>query len=50
MNDSYTSSSVRLVTIPLCPDLLTIRHLGQADTLRGRLVRAFFRVLAVFGP
>jgi hypothetical protein len=31
----------------LCPDLLTIDRIGAADGWRGRLVRAFFRVLKV---
>lgn len=25
----------------VCPDLFGLRHLGAADTLRGRFVRAF---------
>jgi hypothetical protein len=29
----------------LCPDLLSIRDLGEADGWRGRVVRAFFRTL-----
>jgi hypothetical protein len=29
----------------LCPDLLTIHQIGAADNLRGRVVRAFFRVM-----
>lgn len=30
----------------LCPDLLSIEDLGEADGWRGGLVRAFFRVLS----
>lgn len=37
-----TASSVRIVTIPMCPDLLRYDQLGEADNLRGRVVRAFF--------
>jgi hypothetical protein len=29
----------------LCPDLLRLENLGAADHWRGRIVRAFFRVL-----
>ena len=29
----------------ICPDLLTIEQIGAADNLRGRVVRAFFRVM-----
>lgn len=31
----------------LCPDLLSLRNLGAADTWRGHLVRGFFRLLRV---
>lgn len=30
----------------LCPDLLSIEQIGEADGWRGRIVRGFFRVLA----
>lgn len=29
----------------ICPDLLRFEQLGEADRLRGRVVRAFFRVM-----
>ena len=29
----------------LCPDLLRYEQIGEADNLRGRVVRAFFWVL-----
>ena len=29
----------------LCPDLLSIRNIGAADSWRGHLVRGFFRLL-----
>jgi hypothetical protein len=31
----------------LCPDLLRLETIGEADAWRGKLVRAFFRVLKV---
>ena len=30
---------------PICPDLLRLEHLGEADNARGRFVRALFWVL-----
>ena len=44
-----TSPSVRMAGIPLCPDLLSIADIGEADGWRGRVVRGFFRVLEWFG-
>lgn len=32
-------------TTYICPDMLSIRHLGGADGWRGHLVRLVFRVL-----
>lgn len=29
----------------LCPDLLSIRNIGEADGWRGHVVRGFFRLL-----
>lgn len=34
----------------ICPDRLRGEMLGEADNLRGRVVRAFFRVLDRFMP
>lgn len=34
----------------LCPDLLDINLIGPADYPRGRVVRAFFRVMDVMWP
>jgi len=34
----------------ICPDLLCLEQLGEADNLRGRLVRAFFRLLDCWLP
>ena len=31
----------------LCPDLLNLRDIGEADGWRGHVVRAFFHVLRV---
>jgi hypothetical protein len=45
MGWNSTGSSGRLVGIPLCPDLLRHDMLGEADTWRGRLIRAFFWML-----
>ena len=36
------SNVVKLITVPICPDLLEHRYLGEADNARGRVVRAFF--------
>ncbi len=33
------------VTGAICPDLLRLSDLGEADNWRGHLVRGFFRVL-----
>jgi hypothetical protein len=30
---------------PICPDLLRLEQIGAADNFRGRVVRAFFRLL-----
>jgi hypothetical protein len=40
-----TASTVQLVGIPLCPDLLRYDQLGGADNWRGRVVRGFFWLL-----
>lgn len=39
------SNPIQMVGIPLCPDLLRYEQLGEADNLRGRVVRAFFWLL-----
>lgn len=43
-----TGTIVRMVTIPMCPDLLRYDQLGEADNLRGRVVRAFFWIMRVW--
>jgi hypothetical protein len=37
-----TTSGTRLLSVPICPDLLDFEALGVADNWRGRVVRAFF--------
>jgi len=43
-----TGTSIRLVTIPMCPDHLEHALLGEADCLRGRVIRAFFWIMRVW--
>ena len=40
-----TNLGFKLVSIPLCPDGLTLEDFGEADTNRGRVIRAFFWIL-----
>lgn len=42
-----TSGNVTFNRSVLCPDLLRLEDIGEADAWRGKLVRAFFRVLKV---
>lgn len=42
-----TTSSGNLV---ICPDLFGVRHLGTADNLRGKIVRAFAVILDYIWP
>ena len=44
--DNFTSATTYLIGVPICPDLLTIEKIGEADTLHGRIVRGFFTVLS----
>lgn len=32
----------RLIGVPICPDLLRYDQIGEADGMRGRVVRLFF--------
>ena len=41
----YTAATTKLIGVPICPDLLSIDDLGEADTRRGRLVRLLIRCL-----
>lgn len=34
----------------ICPDLLELDDIGEADNLRGRVVRAFFWFMKVWKP
>jgi hypothetical protein len=40
-----TTTLTRLIGVPICPDLLDYSALGEADNLRGRIVRGFFWLL-----
>lgn len=48
--DWATSTTVRLVGVPFCPDLLRYEDIGEADNLRGRVVRAFFWLIRWWKP
>jgi len=39
------TTGMRLIGVPICPDLLDFSALGEADNLRGRIIRIFFRAL-----
>jgi hypothetical protein len=42
-NTSVQSTvGVRIIGVPICPDLLDYSAIGAADNWRGRVVRAFF--------
>lgn len=45
---NITGVSARFVTIPICPDLLDYELIGEADNLRGKVVRAFFWVMRLW--
>jgi hypothetical protein len=36
---------IRMIGVPICPDLLDYAALGEADNWRGRVVRGFFWVM-----
>ena len=40
-----SAAGMELVEVRISPDLLNHADLGPADTLRGKIVRAFFRLL-----
>ncbi len=46
---THTTTGVRFVGVPICPDLLQYEDIGAADTFRGRVVRLFFFVLDKVG-
>lgn len=39
---------VTIVNTAICPDLLRYEQIGEADNLRGRVVRAFFHALRLW--
>jgi hypothetical protein len=39
---STVTTVTRLIGVPVCPDLIDWWALGEADNLRGHVVRAFF--------
>jgi hypothetical protein len=39
---SNTNGTTQLIGVPICPDLLDYDRIGEADNLRGRVVRCFF--------
>ncbi len=43
-----TGSGWRTTGGPICPDLLRYEQLGEADGLRGRVVRGFFWLLRIW--
>lgn len=45
-----TSQTVGTLLTPehLCPDLLRYENIGEADGMRGRVVRAFFWLMRVW--
>lgn len=42
---SWSSSTLTTTPRAICPDLLSIRDLGEADGWRGHVVRGFFGIL-----
>jgi hypothetical protein len=46
LSGNFSPSQTGIQTA-VCPDLLRLGDLGPADCWRGRLVRAFFRLLRV---
>jgi len=45
-----TGTSLKFITIPACPDLLSLQDIGEADGLRGKVVRAFFWLMEWWPP
>ncbi len=45
--DSNGSNTVKMIGVPICPDLLSIDDMGEADSWRGQVVRGFFHALGV---
>ena len=49
-SEGTTDVTVRLVGVPFCPDHLCYEHLGEADNLRGRVIRGIFWLLRWWKP
>lgn len=43
-----TTAATRLIGVPICPDLLDYAAIGEADRMRGRVVRAFFSLMRLW--
>jgi hypothetical protein len=39
------NTNIKMIGVPICPDLLRYEDLGQADSLRGKALRGFLFVL-----
>jgi hypothetical protein len=37
-----TEAGTKFIGVPICPDLLRYEDIGEADNVRGRVIRAFF--------
>lgn len=48
--DSMPVWTYTVTGAPICPDLLRLEQLGEADNRRGRNVRLFFRILDFLMP
>lgn len=45
-----TTTGVRLIGVPICPDMLRYDQIGAADGFRGHVVRAFFWLMRAWPP
>lgn len=45
---NVTGVQTRLVSMPICPDLLEYDMIGVADNMRGKVVRAFFWLMRMW--
>jgi len=46
--DGVSGTSVRILTVPICPDLLRYDQLGVADNFRGKIIRGFFWLMQIW--
>lgn len=44
----FIKSDATVAQTAICPDSLTVWHLGVADNWRGRVVRGFFQVMRLW--